>query len=260
MKKIFIVVIGLLFCVGSFGQKNFEGEIKYEIIVKALDYRVGEMEVFFKDKKILIINHTGENNLYINKVLYNFETGLKYSIDMSEKSVSVDSILNDVIYSKIDTNKKEIINFLGHECLVTKYDSLIIEENNIFDKNAFCYEASDLFFSLESKFSHSEINLLLSTNHKIFLLTSFSNLVYKKGESEVVYKAKKVINEILSDTIFDVPKDYEIITRKNYIGVKDAKISEVVLKEIKKDYPPPPPKNPTKTKTQKKSPNTKKKL
>ena len=258
MKKIFIVVIGVLFCLGSFGQKNFEGEIAYELKQNTKpDGRI-LLKVLFGINKIKMDISENENTGVLPSNLIFIDSSIEYTINNFDKTYRKRKLVNKYA----DTSyKKETI--LGYKTTTINPDfnnlNRFLGEKIQFQKvRAFISE--DLNYTLPDSVA-SNAGFGLISNGKIVL-----KIIYELRNFE---KENKEINELSATAIsvkefkineeeFKIPSDYK---QDDVDNVKTkVEVETPTIDEIKKVSPLPTPKNPPKTKTQKKSTNTKKKV
>jgi hypothetical protein len=226
MRKGIFIVLMIIFCVNTFAQKNFEGEIIYKNVSKFDTSKNGIVKVFLKGKKMLTSNEFKENEEPIY-TLYDFEKGKSFS-PIPTDSIVIFSLLMQSPFNEIIDSSKSNELILGYHCLKMTY-KISMPMNTYFS-------SIDALFSDKILFN---VPLNMRSIYPFFILFHDSSTsldvkikVNKLPESnnkdvELEYKAISVNNSLLNDSIFEIPKYLKEISTLEYSKLLIEKVSKI---------------------------------
>ena len=209
MNKFFAFLVAVFFHSQIDAQKIFsEGVIKYDVYVNQLDKPEGIYIVTVKNgfiKRELVMN-SGFNNI----IFYNHKTGIttslnvdqgnKYALEMSAAEVQAkNSRFINAVFTPTNDKKK----FAGYSSTSSK-----VQYTN--GESALFYYTTDLLPPNES------FNIMFPNLQGIPL-----EYEVKSNETTTIkFVATQVETKSIDSKIFDIPKDYKIVTQKELEQIK----------------------------------------
>jgi hypothetical protein len=228
MRKSILAVLMIMFCGDIFAQKNFEGEIIYENVSKFNSSKNGSIKVFLKGDKMLVSNEFKENEEPIY-TLYDFEKGKSFITIPSDSIVITTALMESPFKEILDSSKRNEV-ILGYNCLSASYKAYAPMSNYISN--------IEVFFSNKLLFIVPK-NMRFITPPFIFFNDSCISIYAKIKANKIPefdlknidleYKATKIKEKILDETLFDIPnylKETSAIEYSNEIMRKFKHVSE----------------------------------
>ena len=251
MKKmifLYILVLPLSLC----AQNDFEGIITYRGTSTA-NMKPFEIKMSFSDKKMKVeIIGDDLSDPEINKwEIFNYKTGIHYTIWKEEKIFSTDSLDNfsndDNQTTLRDTSLQE--NILGNSC-----QAFVAAPSR--ELLRLLWLADSIRFIIPEKYCHKRGIETLHDGNMLFLkMQAIINLGFDDDEEDDIIKnkldtffltAQKIERVKLNESQFLPPTGYSFSTHERSIPRDSVRVRELTLTELKqeeviKPEPPPPP-------------------
>jgi len=222
--------------------------VQYDFKVVQLNFTWFTMEVYYKKNKILlksfIKDPTTNKSTLQSEQLVDYEKGMKYTINNADKTIIADSMLNNIVYTKIKSQENAVSKILNYTCSKSVYDT-IIKPNGEVDTTGVFYYADDLPFNVPGIYSNVEPAPFLGGTNHVCLSATITTTIYRHATTKVNIAATSVTSKSLPDSLFNLPENFKTtITQKK--GLYEIKLSEIKREPASNVPPPPPPPVPSK--------------
>ncbi len=221
MKPIFCLLL-LAFSIKIYCQKNFEGEIIYKNISTFDKQKNGFIYAFLKGNKLLLSNEVKKDEIPIY-TLYDFNIGKSF-VKMEGDSMVVSSNLigSYFVEQKDSTIRKRKI--LTYDCYEKEFATNLSFSKNI--KNIKTIFSDKIIFKVPIKMRFISPPIIFFNDSCISLATKItSDNLLKNKNIEIKYQAVSINNNLLSDSLFEIPKYLKEISITEYSKILMGKVN-----------------------------------
>ena len=258
MKKLVLTCI-LIAPILLSAQSNFEGAITYKVITTDEENNF-ELKIFYGNGKMKA-KVFASRPTYESVEIYNFKTGIHYSIFEDEKTYSIDTLdnfsLEDQLSDLRDTTIGESI--LGYYC--RSFTATSKEVNGIVNEiSTVMWFPDSIKFIIPEKYRNKGDIETCSDGNMLFLkMLSIVEFRFDDDDENVECKrdtmlmvAHKIEKMRIDELEFQPPADYTFLNeppfhsrKRDSVVIRELTLTELTQEEDEPEPPPPPPpKNP----------------
>lgn len=254
MKKLVLTCILIVPILVS-AQRNFEGVITYKGITSDEDNNF-EIKILFADNKMKIKVVALHPIVQVIEI-YNFKTGIHYSLFEEKKTYTIDSLDNFSFDDRFSDLKDTTLNesILGHAC--KSFSVSTKEENSFVDElSTVIWYADSIKFIIPEKYwnkraietcDDGNILFLKMQNIASFTIDEDDEAIEDKSDTLLIV-ADKIERMEVDELEFQLPAGYTYSTvpafhrgQRDSVRVRELTLTELVQEEDLKPEPPPPP-------------------
>ena len=254
MKKLLLLVAFVL-PVSLSAQVNFEGVITYKVVTTGEENNF-ELKIFYGNGKMKA-KVFAPRPTYESVEIYNFKTGIHYSVFEDEKTYSIDTLDNSSFDDQLSDLRDTTIgeSILGYYCksftATTKKEKAFVDEIStvIWFPDSIKFIIPEKYRNKRSIETCDDGNMLFLKMQAIvgFNIDEEDEIINRKRDTMLMI-AHKIEKMRIDELEFQPPAGYAYLDespshprKRDSVRVRELTLTELVQEEDLKPEPPPPP-------------------